>query len=243
MQGYSADGDAYPTKEGLYFIRSDVEAALAEKDREIDNLRSVLDDNLKLIEAQIEEIATLKEQLGENQDDDRRLRDTDREELIAEIDTVSELAVEEICAMKTERDFWRDRAAEKDQDIQLLGDSWNGLKEENAALKEQLGENQAELAIELRTERDRLKKALQDISGGGHMNHKLKDKLTIFFCRYLQAVEQPPVTAEEFSRQETEAIERYQNDPIFHAKVSHLTAHVLQIVEDANYIVGEEVFP
>ena len=46
MQGYSADGDAYPTKEGLYFIRSDVEAALAEKDREI---------------------AALKEQLGENQ--------------------------------------------------------------------------------------------------------------------------------------------------------------------------------
>jgi hypothetical protein len=64
------------------------------------------------------------------------------------------------------------------------------------------------------------------------MNYKLSDKLTIFFCRYLQAVERPPVTVEEFGRQETEAFERYRNDPVFNAKVSYLAAHILDIVED-----------
>lgn len=61
---------------------------------------------------------------------------------------------------------------------------------------------------------------------------KLMDKLTIFFCRYLQAVERPPTKIEEFDQQETLALDRYRNDPIFHAKVQHLTAHILRIVEE-----------
>lgn len=65
------------------------------------------------------------------------------------------------------------------------------------------------------------------------MNHLLRDKLTIFFCRYLQATERPPTTAQEFNRQETEALERYRNDPVFHTKVMTLTAHILDIIEEA----------
>lgn len=61
---------------------------------------------------------------------------------------------------------------------------------------------------------------------------KLSDKLTIFFSTYLQAVEQPPIRIEEFNQQETIALNRYRNDSVFHAKVQHLTAHILKIVEE-----------
>lgn len=61
---------------------------------------------------------------------------------------------------------------------------------------------------------------------------KLSDKLTIFFSRYLHAVEQPPVRIEEFCQQETMALDKYRNDPVFYAKVKHLTAHILRIVEE-----------
>ena len=63
---------------------------------------------------------------------------------------------------------------------------------------------------------------------------RLSDKLTIFFCRYLQATERPPVTAEEFNNQESLALDKYRSDPVFHAKVQHLTACILRIIEEAD---------
>ena len=63
---------------------------------------------------------------------------------------------------------------------------------------------------------------------------RLADKLTLFFIRYLQAVECPPVRIEEFNKQETLGLDKYRNDPVFYTKVQHLTACILQIVNEAN---------
>lgn len=64
---------------------------------------------------------------------------------------------------------------------------------------------------------------------------RLADKLTLFFIRHLQAVECPPVRIEEFNKQETLGLDKYRNDPVFYRKVQHLTACILQIVNEANH--------
>jgi len=59
---------------------------------------------------------------------------------------------------------------------------------------------------------------------------RIFDDLTRFFCLYLQATEHPPITVEDYQRQEDRSLEKYRSDPVFHAKVNTLTAHVLRII-------------
>lgn len=64
--------------------------------------------------------------------------------------------------------------------------------------------------------------------------YKLRDDLTKFFINYLQATERPAVNLEEFNNQEKNGLDRFRSDPVFHYKVSALTADILCIVEAAH---------
>ncbi len=64
-------------------------------------------------------------------------------------------------------------------------------------------------------------------------DERLVNDLQRFFCLYLQATEHPPITAEEYGKQEERSIEKYRSDSVFHYKVNTLTAHILRIVEAA----------
>jgi len=41
-------------------------------------------------------------------------------------------------------------------------------------------------------------------------------------------------TVEDINSRKAKAIHMYQNDPIFHARISHLTAYIVQIADECN---------
>jgi len=70
----------------------------------------------------------------------------------------------------------------------------------------------------------------EDRTLGAKQERVVRD-LTKFFCFYLQATEHPPVTTEDWNKQESRSVEKYRNDPIFYNKVNTLVAHILKIVD------------
>lgn len=59
----------------------------------------------------------------------------------------------------------------------------------------------------------------------------LFDDLTVLFCKYIHNSEKVPLSAADYFTAERECMERYRNDVVFNAKVSHLVMNVMGTIQ------------
>ena len=60
--------------------------------------------------------------------------------------------------------------------------------------------------------------------------HKIKNDLADFFIQYCHRQECVPMTAGQFNKSEEDAIQRYRNDVMFHARIQMIVACVMDII-------------